>query len=285
MSVAGAGGQSPVVSTTTPASTGPLTTSSPSATRGTSPPRILALDVVRGVAVAGILFVNAPPLLDTAGGFVDGHPTPVREFLDMAVQQRFFPIFSLLFGIGFGLMWDAAVGRAQRPRVVMLRRLLLLLLLGVGREVLQPGEALLPYAIFGLVLLLPATFLPDTKGANGALLALGLVGVASAAAIGGGAILVPALLVTGWAVARLGLVGRFTGSHSAPVMGAVVFTVLSVPALWWQAQDPINAGFNASSAAAGLVMAAAYACIVCAMLPTRAGQAIARFFAPLGRTA
>jgi uncharacterized protein len=258
----------------------------PLADQPTAPSRrILALDVVRGVAVAGILFVNAPPMLQTPGRVVDGQVNPVTQFLDMAVQQRFFPIFSLLFGIGFGLMWASARNRSPRPRIVMLRRLLFLLLLGIGHNLLQPGEALLPYAIFALLLLLPATFLPDTRGWNRTLVGLGVAGTVAAAFTFGGMLLVPTLLVTGWGLARTGAVARFTDSRRAPVVGAVGLLLLAAPLLWWQAQDPLSAGFTVSSAVAGLVLAGAYVCVVCALLPTPLGRPLAAFFAPLGRTA
>jgi len=88
--------------------------------------RILALDVLRGVAVAGILFANVlvffglfimPPgraaALPTAGR--DG----VALFLEkVLVDGKFYSVFSLLFGIGFGLQLargdDAAVPRFKR---------------------------------------------------------------------------------------------------------------------------------------------------------------------------
>ncbi len=216
---------------------------------------------------------------------VDGQPNPVRELLDMTVQQRFFPVFCLLFGIGFGLLWDAAVRRAAKPKVAMLRRLLFLLALGAGHQLLQPGEALLPYAICGLVLLLPVTFLPDTRAVQATLAALGAIGVVIGTVMGGGVVLIPALLLTGWALARLGAVARFASSHRACVIGALLCAGLAAPALWWQAQDPASAGFTTSSTLAGLLLAGAYACVVCALLPTAAGPALAAFFAPLGRTA
>lgn len=246
--------------------------------------RIVALDVVRGLAVAGILFVNSPPLLATPGSFVDEGPNPVREMLDMAVQQRFFPIFSLLFGIGFGLMWTSALKRSSRPRVVMLRRLAFLLVLGIGHNLLQPGEALLPYALCGLGLLL-VTFLPDSRRVDVVVLVVGVAGTLGAPFVSGGILLVPTLVVTGWGLARTGAVVRFLDSRRAPVVGAVALAALAVPLLWWQSLDPARSGLNASSSLAGLVLAATYVCIVCALLPTPPGRPLAAFFAPLGRTA
>ena len=102
--------------------------------------RIDSLDVVRGIAVCGIAFVNIAPIVR----FDSWAENAVSHFLNLFVQQRFFPIFSLLFGIGFGMMWSRARERSQRPRLVLLRRILFLLALGIPHEMVHPGEALLP---------------------------------------------------------------------------------------------------------------------------------------------
>jgi uncharacterized protein len=73
--------------------------------------RIQALDVLRGVAVAGILFANVlvffgmfvmPP--DRAVALTTGALDNVALFLEKVfVDGKFYSVFSLLFGIGFGL--------------------------------------------------------------------------------------------------------------------------------------------------------------------------------------
>ncbi|MET4048887.1 MULTISPECIES: hypothetical protein [unclassified Rhodococcus (in: high G+C Gram-positive bacteria)] len=75
------------------------------------------------------------------------------------MQQRFFPIFALLFGIGFSIFYEAAALRVVRSRLLLLRRLLLLLAMGIPFNFLQPGSALLPLAVVGLVILLPSTWM------------------------------------------------------------------------------------------------------------------------------
>jgi hypothetical protein blinB_16097 len=77
--------------------------------------RIDSLDVVRGIAVCGIAFVNIAPIVR----FDSWAENAVSHFLNLFVQQRFFPIFSLLFGIGFGMMWSRARERSQRPRLAV----------------------------------------------------------------------------------------------------------------------------------------------------------------------
>lgn len=65
---------------------------------------------MRGFALCGIAFVNVPALWRLP--FEAGRDKSVQEFFNLFGQQRFFPFFSLLFAIGFGLMWTAARTRA-----------------------------------------------------------------------------------------------------------------------------------------------------------------------------
>ncbi len=122
--------------------------------------RLAWLDVLRGFALCGIIFVNIPGILWLPAGIVDGVVQPTRAVLDLWVQGRFFPIFSWLFGIGFGLMWLSARARSSNPRRALVQRIAVLGGVGLAHQLLLPGEALLPYAIVAAVLLLPSTWLP-----------------------------------------------------------------------------------------------------------------------------
>ena len=120
--------------------------------------RIRALDVLRGVAVAGILFAN---VLVFFGSFVmpadraAALPTAARDavalFLDKVfVDGKFYSIFSLLFGIGFGLQL-ARGGDAALPRFK--RRLRILLAIGAIHAVLiWAGDILMLYALLGFTM-------------------------------------------------------------------------------------------------------------------------------------
>ncbi|GAA0432036.1 membrane protein [Acrocarpospora corrugata] len=109
--------------------------------------RIRELDALRGFAICGIMLVNTwqhsprPPELDWA--------------MSNIVQGRFYPIFSFLFGMSFALFV-----RAHPNRLIMLRRLAVLALFGAAHWVFNPGEVLVPYAIFGAIALVPASYLP-----------------------------------------------------------------------------------------------------------------------------
>jgi hypothetical protein len=171
--------------------------------------RIVALDVLRGFALCGILLVNIPWQIATIRMPV-GPPTggtyPIADILELTVHDRFFPIFSFLFGASFALFLDTAATRTHRPRLILLRRLLVLGALGLAHQVLHPGEALAPYAVIGIVVLLPASWLPRWLVLPGTALALG-AGILA----GGGMLLIPDLFLLGLAAVRYGLINRLPG--------------------------------------------------------------------------
>jgi uncharacterized protein len=112
--------------------------------------RIPTLDVLRGVAVAGILLAN---VLVFFGLFAvpvaprDAVPAFLEKVL---VDGKFYSVFSLLFGIGFGLQL-ARGGDAALPR--FRRRLRILLAIGAIHAVLiWAGDILMLYALLGLTL-------------------------------------------------------------------------------------------------------------------------------------
>ncbi|MFI6739352.1 DUF418 domain-containing protein [Nonomuraea sp. NPDC050451] len=117
--------------------------------------RIGALDVVRGFALCGILLANVQPIAHVGDALVavqNTVQTPGTKWMGLLVEQRFFPIFSLLFGIGFSLLLESAAGRTSSPRLLLLRRLLVLLAIGlVHMFALWRGDILTIYAVVGLV--------------------------------------------------------------------------------------------------------------------------------------
>jgi len=111
--------------------------------------RIQALDVLRGVAVAGILVAN---VLVFFGIFmIPESRDPVARFVERVfVDGKFYSIFSLLFGIGFGLQL-ARGGEAAVPRFK--RRLRVLLAIGAIHALLiWAGDILMLYALLGFMM-------------------------------------------------------------------------------------------------------------------------------------
>ncbi|WP_245646127.1 ABC transporter permease [Nocardiopsis trehalosi] len=183
--------------------------------------RIAALDVLRGFALCGILLANIQ-LIANADTSVEAPP------LGGAHVWIGLPIFSLLFGIGFALLLDSAAERAPRPRLVLLRRLLALLGFGLPHMLLWRGEILTVYAVVGLLVLLPASWLPRWAVAGLAAAAVPTALVAG----GGGPLLIAGLFLLGSALVRYGVVDRIERST------------------WWPAL--LGTAFAAGAAGAGL---------------------------------
>lgn len=140
-----------------------MTTTEASAEARPAAERIAVLDAVRGLALFGILVVNAPLFLWPSQAIPLGTiPSPTvlddaaNTLVRFAFEGKFFTIFSLLFGIGVALQ----LGRGHPPRLI-LRRLLLLGLFGALHVTLfWWGDILLHYAILGVALVLTRRWSP-----------------------------------------------------------------------------------------------------------------------------
>jgi len=239
--------------------------------------RVWQLDVLRGFALCGILLVNIPPITNMVGYLESGVADPVRAALDLTVQNRFFPIFSTLFGVSFAMLLDGAAGRTSHPRLVLVRRLVALGVLGALHQLLQPGEALLPYAVVGLIVALPASWLPRALVLAAAVVALAV----PLATVGAGLPLLPGLFLLGLAITRYGVpVTLETRGRQLAVLFAAA-CLAAVPALMWQSSTLADR----ADAAAGLVMATAYVTGLLLLLRTPARQVLRAALEPLGRMA
>lgn len=135
--------------------------------------RALQLDVLRGFALCGILLMNIEGFvgpLNIALTGLDPALSGADRWMDAAiyilVQGKFFTLFSLLFGAGFALMLQRAQARGGGGGWLYLRRLLILLGIGLVHALyIWSGDILVTYALIGIVLLLffrntPASRLP-----------------------------------------------------------------------------------------------------------------------------
>ncbi|GAB3939474.1 DUF418 domain-containing protein [Corynebacterium tapiri] len=245
-----------------------------------TPTRLVSLDVIRGFALSGILLTNVFTLL----GVFAGGQTSAHVWLNLLIQQRFFPVFSFLFGISFALVVRSAQRRGlANPRGALVRRLGALLVLGLVHTAIYPGEALLPYAIFGFIVLVPLTFLPERLQIpvpivlGAVLLILGLES--------GGMALIPGLFALGFGLAHTNFLELLEDSPRFGLLLTAVAAVIAVPMIMWQMRDPLNAGFSTSSAVAGFFTAAAYIGLMATLLHTPLRRALVAFFTPLGRMA
>jgi uncharacterized protein len=122
--------------------------------------RIQAIDILRGVAILGILAVNMGgfslpeglPAHQLWPNMVDG---TVERLIFFFAQEKFKTLFSFLFGLGLAVQMMRAEARGASFFPLYLRRLCVLWLIGVAHFLLLwDGDILHDYAADGLILLL-----------------------------------------------------------------------------------------------------------------------------------
>ena len=147
--------------------------------------RIDSIDVLRGVALLGILLMNiqafampqAAYFNPTAYGDLEGANLYVWMAGRMLADQKFMAIFSMLFGAGIVLMAERAEARSNARRVHY-RRMGWLLVIGLlHAHLLWPGDILFLYAVCGMLIY------PLRRQPPGRLLALGALLLAVGAAV------------------------------------------------------------------------------------------------------
>ncbi len=135
----------------------------------TAAERYQTLDVLRGAALFGVLLVNLLTLFRVSlfAHILTFHTHPGRanHLVDVLVagllEFKAFAIFSFLFGVGVAIQAERAAPRGVNAARFLIRRFLVLLLLGLCHVVLiWNGDILVLYAVCGL-LLVPFLRLPS----------------------------------------------------------------------------------------------------------------------------
>src|ERR1700682_3208680 len=124
--------------------------------------RIIFIDVLRGMALFGILAANMrgffAPLdcYQFIGVLYHSRADVLAQgFIDAFIQGKFITIFSFLFGLGFAVQMSRAEAKGVRFMGFYPRRLLALALFGLTQGLLiWAGDVLLTYAFSGAILLL-----------------------------------------------------------------------------------------------------------------------------------
>lgn len=124
--------------------------------------RIEILDILRGFALLGIIFMNM--------GFFSGYVfMPFEDlkqitnfqsdenlyaFLEIVVTGKFYTLFSILFAVGFYIQISKHTEDSFDFLKTYRRRLFILLSIGLLHSFIWSGDILLTYAIFGFILIL-----------------------------------------------------------------------------------------------------------------------------------
>jgi len=124
--------------------------------------RFASMDVMRGVAIFGILIVNIQDfaLITSAryawwmgaGGRSEINQT-IWEYTFFFFDTKFIAIFTMLFGAGIAVFEEKRVRSGKRYLVSYFNRMLILLLVGaVHTIVIWDGDILYDYAFWGIIL-------------------------------------------------------------------------------------------------------------------------------------
>ncbi|OIJ18664.1 hypothetical protein BKP45_16160 [Anaerobacillus alkalidiazotrophicus] len=126
--------------------------------------RLHHIDSLRGFALLGILIVNMLAFQYGTAGFQFGllgltdlalYDKATLSLIEWFFLGSFYPIFSILFGFGAVMMWERAQTKRHPFKRVFFRRMLLLLLFGLGHYYfIWDGDILLTYAIAGIIFML-----------------------------------------------------------------------------------------------------------------------------------
>lgn len=163
--------------TETPASAAPTRPVSGPITRAE---RITSLDTIRGVAILGILPMNALAFGLDQAAYVNVSADGIGQPLDWVIgvltmvfiDQKMMALFSLLFGVGVVIFADRAAAKGRRVVWLSLWRFTLLFAVGMAHAALWFGDILALYAMCAPVVLVLRRLPARLLAAVGATLAL-----------------------------------------------------------------------------------------------------------------
>ncbi|KAB2953394.1 DUF418 domain-containing protein [Heliorestis acidaminivorans] len=124
--------------------------------------RIIELDILRGLALLGILIVNMAyfnsPIMYSQLIGMELWEGPIDRVMERLIfffgEGKFYTMFSFLFGLGFIIFIERAKEKVTRPRLLFLRRLASLLVFGlIHAFFFWYGDILTIYGLVGLLLL------------------------------------------------------------------------------------------------------------------------------------
>jgi len=122
--------------------------------------RISEIDIVRGIALFGILMVNMsffkiPVMMDRMpSAFSPGLDQAVAWLIQLLFTGKFYAIFSFLFGLGFYIFMERTLAKGLELVPLYRRRLRVLLAVGaIHLFLLWSGDILFTYALTGFILL------------------------------------------------------------------------------------------------------------------------------------
>jgi uncharacterized protein len=122
--------------------------------------RLLNIDIIRGVALLGILLMNIQAFSMNFSAY--GNPSSFGDLTGvnfyvyylshLFADQKFMTIFSILFGVGIVLMAENIERKGGDPTKVHYKRMFILAIFGILHAyLLWFGDILFPYALAGMI--------------------------------------------------------------------------------------------------------------------------------------
>ncbi len=106
--------------------------------------------MLRGSALLGMFLVHFSDYSSDGTGIAGAY----QSLVGLLLEERFWAIFGILFGVGFAIQFRRAAARGESFVLKYLRRLLGLAVFGFVAHAIFGFNVLLGYAIWGLLLLL-----------------------------------------------------------------------------------------------------------------------------------
>ncbi len=181
-----------------------MATEQPTSGPTSSEERLTSLDTIRGIAVLGILVINALSFgLYSASYFnapADGISQPfdwvIAIFSMIFIDQKMMALFSLLFGVGVVIFAERAQAKGRSVIWLSLWRFAILFVVGIIHTAFWDGDVLLLYAVCAPIVL----FLRNTRS---------------------------------WILATLGVIFALMGTFTAPLFQNIVSDDLSKLGDFW----------------------------------------------------
>lgn len=119
--------------------------------------RIRSLDIIRGIALFGILLINVHFFIVSDIFNIPDEVVPtdtwLGKFISIFIEKKFYSIFSFLFGVGFFIFATKAEAKGWRPLRLFSRRLFFLFVIGILHLFFFLGSILSTYALIALFIL------------------------------------------------------------------------------------------------------------------------------------
>src|SRR5699024_9744267 len=143
---------------------------------------------------------------------------------------RFYAIFSFLFGFGIWFFLSRAKEKRGHPYVLFIRRMVILAIVGALHQLINPGVALLIYAILGMCVVIL------DKVAKKLNLMLGIARISLGSYIGNRSLISLSLMILGVAFGQYRVFESYLNNRKKWLMVAVLsFAVTSVIVVFlWQ---------------------------------------------------